>query len=422
MVIGTLLITVFFISLPWVWYNIPGGIGVALRPSVVASIPLVLFFFWKIGLKLKEINYTVVFFLVFIFIVWMIPSFFYDNPHWSKAKVLSVFVYTILAYFSARVYIIVVNDKSWTKYWPYIGLLFLVSCAYSFYTVFGSLIPNTNITSSSGFIHQSLYGHMFDSSQKGGKGIRHTMAIVPTILLALSIHNRSISPKINTIILILVLYLVLYTFSRSAWLVTILMMILLLKLNVKELNKNAIKIVIMSFAGIVILMGVFIVFPDKLFWVGNILSDRVSDTQSTDGRLWILIHTFTDSTFSEYVMGNNDVFQQSPHNMMLDALMQSGLVGFFSAVIIFIYTANIYKLGLLKGSMQYVVPAAFATPALIRMLTAGSGMLHMVELFGLCVAANIIIKTDKDTEKISITKNKPNSTGTVSSDSVRLRK
>ena len=143
-------------------------------------------------------------------------------------------------------------------------------------------------------------------------------------------------------------------------------------------------------------------FPDKFIWLGNILGDRLADSDSADGRLWILSHVFTDTSFSEYIFGYNREFQPSPHNMILDALMQTGVLGALAALFFVGYALRVYFRGLFLGGYENIVAAAFVAPALVRMFTAGSGMLHLTELFGLCVAANLKhVKINNNTKKMN---------------------
>ena len=126
-------LTLFLVSLPWVWYHLPGLGGVALRPAVLASIPLVVLFIMKNGIKSGDLNISIIGFVLVTLIIWVLPSFYNEFPHWSTGKVLSIFVYTVVGYYSARVYIEVASYNKWSTYWPYVGLLFLLSCVVSFY-------------------------------------------------------------------------------------------------------------------------------------------------------------------------------------------------------------------------------------------------------------------------------------------------
>ncbi|MBS3913412.1 MAG: hypothetical protein KG003_02845 [Bacteroidetes bacterium] len=166
----------------------------------------------------------------------------------------------------------------------------------------------------------------------------------------------------------------------------------------KNFHKNLFKIM---FVGFVCFIGfaVFVFLNPKLFdWALNLLSDRVSDDRSTSGRLWIIGHVFSDMSIVEYIFGYNRPQYYSPHNMMLDAFLQSGVFGLAVTFIFLVYVFKIFIRGFIKGGVENIQAAIFITPALIRMFTAGSGMLHLAELFGLFVAANMK-SSDEPTRK-----------------------
>jgi len=302
---------------------------------------------------------------------------------------VSLLVYTIIAYFSARLYLLLTLEREWPKYWPVISVLFLVSCGLSYYFAFGTLIPNTNISTSSGFIHSTLYGSEFFSDPEAAKGIRHTMAIVPTLLLAMLVHNKRYTPKLGIVIFLGAVYLVLFSFSRSAWLVAFLIIILIMRSSFKNFSKNIGMIYVSIMLATVALPVLAMLFPQQFSWVWGILEDRLADDKSAEGRLWMMGQIISGSSFSEYLFGYNRVTQGSPHNMIFDALLQSGLLGAVGAIVIAVYAIRVYFAGLIKGNHEAVLAAAFAAPALVRIFTAGSGMLHIADIMGLCIAANL---------------------------------
>ncbi len=387
--LGAILVSVFFVTLPWVWMNAL-NVGFNVRPSILGALPLILYFLWKGGFRFetKYIKYLAV--LLAIFIIWYLPTVYNQFSHWKAPKLLSLAAYLFVAYFAARGYVFVTTQKNWKHYWPLAGLSLLAATTVSFYIAFGTLVPNTNVSSSTEFIHNTLYGSVFkDEEGDGGKGIRHTMALIPVMLLAFIVHNQKYYPKINVVIGLMSLYLVLYTFSRSAWLAAFLIVVLITRQLSLILGKQFVKI---FFGGVFVVIGFIVLafmYPDNFSWVLNILGDRITDDRSTSGRLWVLGHILTDTTVSEYIAGYNREFQTKPHNLMFDALMQSGLIGMFGAAIIVFYVARLYFRGLKTPTFEYVAIAAFVAPAFVRMFTAGSGMLHLVELFGICVAVNL---------------------------------
>lgn len=387
MFFGLICIIIFFVTLPWVWTNaLPVSVNV--RPAVLGAIPLIIYYLWKKNKsKIKNKSRTKEMFLVlFIFIVWISPTFYNEHPHWSFNQVFSVLVYAIVAYYAALGYVMVTEEDSWKKLWPIAGLFFLISCIASFYVAFGSLIPDTSITTSSGLIYNGLYANVFD---EGGKGIRHTMAIVVVLLLALVLHNHKSSSMINGILVFGALYLILYTLSRSAWLAAFMIGFLIIIANTRTLGRNFIKVSAGLLVSFLVMVIISFTYPDKVSWVMSILGDRISDEQSAEGRLWVLSHIFLDTTLSEYISGYDRQWQEKPHNLVLDAMMQSGILGMIGALLVVIYTLILYMKGLLWSNQQNIIIAAFATPAFVRMFTAGSGMPHLVELFGLFVAMTL---------------------------------
>jgi hypothetical protein len=75
--------------------------------------------------------------------------------------------------------------------------------------------------------------------------------------------------------------------------------------------------------------------------------------------------------------------------MIFDALLQSGFLGALGAVYITVYAAKVYLKGMSSGDYRNIVAAAFVAPALVRIFTAGSGMLHITDLTGICIAVNL---------------------------------
>ena len=395
MFLGILLFITFLASLPWVWMNLFGGAGFAVRPSVIAAIPLVCFYLFKGSSVLNAKSFKVIAFAILVLIIWISPAYYNEYPHWNASKVISLYIYAVLAFFVAKTYILLFSYNRWQRLWPFIGTIFLISCAASFYSAFGSLIPNMNIKSSDEFIHSSLYSNLYNPTQRGGKGIRHTMAIVPVIVLAMAVHNYS-SSKLNFLIIIGSLYLILFTFSRAAWLAAFLVVLMMLKLLLKDVGKRFISYFFMGIGVILSSAMVMMLYPKVMNWVWNILSDRVTDNRSTGGRFSVIFDVFTDMNLNEYLAGSNRIFQYSPHNMMLDAFMQTGVFGLFVAIVLFVWVLRIYVSGLTKKSYEHIVSAVFVAPALVRMISAGSGMLHIAELFGLFVAVNLAVESKSD--------------------------
>jgi O-antigen ligase len=149
------------------------------------------------------------------------------------------------------------------------------------------------------------------------------------------------------------------------------------------------KIYVLGMSSVIIVTILLVLFPNEFSWVGNILGDRITDDSSIGGRLWAAAQVFSNSTITEFFFGYDRVVQHSPHNMILDAFMQSGLLGALGATFIAGYAIRVYFQGLSTGGHYEIAAAAFVTPALVRIFTAGSGMLHLSELFGLLVAANL---------------------------------
>ncbi|MCQ8128668.1 O-antigen ligase family protein [Methylomonas rivi] len=395
MFIGAVLLLAFLSSLSWVWQGVPGINLFAVRPATVAAFPLIIFYLWKGNSSIGPVKIKVLIFLFFSFLVLCLPSYLNNYHHWSIQKVFSLYIYGFLSYYAARTYLLLYPTRIWKNFWPFACLVLVFSTVVSFYLAFGTLIPNTKISSSEGFIHNSLYSGVFE---EGGKGLRHTMAIVPLIIVAMIFHNKSTPIYISMPAALICLYLVLYSFSRSAWLIFMIIIILAFKDVFKNFHKNLFKIM---FVGFVCFIGfaVFVFLNPKLFdWALNLLSDRVSDDRSTSGRLWIIGHVFSDMSIGEYIFGYNRPQYYSPHNMMLDAFLQSGVFGLVVTFIFLVYVFKIFIRGFIKGGVENIQAAIFITPALIRMFTAGSGMLHLAELFGLFVAANMK-SSDEPTRK-----------------------
>lgn len=396
MVIGAVFLIVFLSSLSWVWQGVPGINLFAVRPATVAAFPLIIFYLWKGNSLIGPVKIKVLIFLFFSFLVLCLPSYLNDYPHWDIKKVFSLYIYGVLSYYAARTYLLLYPTRVWKYFWSFACLVLVFSTVVSFYLAFGTLMPNTKISSSEGFIYGSLYSGVFE---EGGKGLRHTMAIVPTIIVALIVHNKNTPIYISMPAALICLYLVLYTFSRSAWLIFLIIIILACKGIFKNFNKNLFKIMFVGFTCF-IGFAVFVFLNPKLFdWAINLLSDRVSDDRSTSGRLWIIGHVFSDMNIGEYILGYNRTEYYSPHNMMLDALLQSGLLGLVVTFVFFVYVFNIFIKGFVTGSVDNIHAAIFITPALVRVFSAGSGMLHLAELFGLFVAANMKLVNEPNTQE-----------------------
>lgn len=383
MFLGVLLLMVFLSSLPWVWLNVSPISTFAIRPSIIAAIPLVPFYIWKAKINMTGKNIQLLLFLLLVFFIWFIPSYFREYPHWSSVKVLSIYVYAIFAYCAAQAYLMLSVYKKWKYLWPIVVLVFIASIALSYNLAFGTLIPDMKIKTSDSFIHSSLYGQMDE------KGIRHTMAIIPVILLAMVVHNKTVFSKLNLIIVLFSLYLILYSFSRAAWLAAFLIVLLYVKLIIKDLQRSFIKYFMLGSGAIISIVILMMSYPAIFNWAWNIISDRVTDDRSTGGRLSIMSQVFSDMGFEELLFGYDRYAYYSPHNMMLDAFMQSGFLGLSCAMILVFYTARIYLRGLFKGGYENIIAATFVAPAFVRMFSAGSGMLHLAELFGLFIAVNI---------------------------------
>ncbi len=386
--LGIFILTTFLVSLPWPWYVVASVGSFGVRPVYFAAIPVIIYFLWKSKFSLKPVNLRVIVILSCIYAIWTLPVVYNAYPHWQIGKLVSLGGHIVIAYFAARLYLLLSLDKKWGIYWPIASAAFLISCALSYYYAFGTLIPDTNITTSRDFIHGALYSQGEFSDPEAAKGIRHTMAIVPTLLLALVAHNSRHASKLNIAIYVAAVYLVLFSFSRSAWLVAFLISLLVFRYVFKHLSKNITIIVLFLFGVALALPILSMMFPQQFAWVWNILGDRIGDDKSTSGRLWILGEIFLNTSFAELLFGYNRVMP-SPHNLVFDALLQTGILGAIGAVIITIYAIRIYILGLHKGNYESIVAAAMVTPALVRIFTAGSGMLHIADLLGLCIAANL---------------------------------
>ena len=236
--LGMLILTTFIVTLPWPWYGIASVGPFVVRPSILAALPVVLYFLWKSKFSLNPVNLRVTAILLLIYIVWTLPIFYHTHPHWQMGKLVSLGAYVLIAYFVARLYLLVSLDRRWRIYWPIAGIAFLISCAMSYYYAYGTLIPDTNLATSRDFIHRALYGQGIFSDPEAAKGIRHTIAIVPTLLLAMVVQNSRHASKFNIAIYTFAVYLVLFSFSRSAWLVTFLISLLALRYAFKNISKN----------------------------------------------------------------------------------------------------------------------------------------------------------------------------------------
>lgn len=401
MLFGRLLIAAFFATLPWVWISVFYS-GFHLRPSVVAAAFLFLYVLLRREYSFGALEKRALLVVLVVFVVWLSPVIYFDHPHWEAHKVISVFLYFFLAYSAARVYLSATEDGSWDVYWPIIGLTFLVSSLLCFYTAFGGLTPNMSIKDSSEFIYNELYANMFaDAEEPRGGGIRHTMALAPVLLMALVVHNKKTFPKLGTAIFLISIYLVLYSFSRSAWLSAFLVVLVSLRSVVSDFSKIFTRIIFTLIAGAVVLITLAMTYPEQFSWVFGILGDRLADDRSTEGRIWVIGYLFSDTTFSEFLLGYNRPFQTMPHNLILDAMMQAGVLGGIAALFVVIYAARIYFTGLMRGGVNNIVAAAFVAPALVRVFSAGSGMLHMTELFGLSVAMIIRWESKKRSPGVS---------------------
>jgi hypothetical protein len=387
---GALLLAVFGASLPWVWFGLANPALVAVRPVLIAALPLIAYVLWREGLRAAADHQRLFWILALVLAVWLTPAFFHEYPHWRIARVLSVGVYAAVGFFTARAYLLVRDQEGWRRYWPIVSLALLVSCALSFTVAFGSLMPNTDITSSRDFIHNELYAGAF-SEEDSGKGLRHSMALVPVLLLALVAHNRACTGNAHGLLVVAgSLYLVLYTFSRSAWLATAMVLLVVLRGLAHKHGGGVGKVLFfVGLAALAIISLLAVGFSEQLSWVASIVGDRLADTKSTGGRLWALGQVIGDTTLEEYLVGSNRPFQQKPHNLILDATMQAGVLGGLGALVIVGYTAGIYLKGLVRGGYVEVAAAALATPALVRMVSAGGGTLHVVELFGLWAAISM---------------------------------
>ncbi len=390
MIIGVPLLIIFLVSLPWAWVDLYPSAPFAVRPAILCAFPLMFYSIFNYGLNYKLGSNKYIIFFIVTFLAWFLPSTLYDYPHWSIFKIVTVPVYLLISYYTAIAYINMSLGKKWKHYWPLIGLCFLFSCFLSYYYAFGTLVPNMNSQSSSDAIG-NLNAGLFDPTVRGGKGIRHTMAIVPVLLLAMSLHNKKIFPMLNVLFIIFSIYLVFYTFSRSAWLAASLVVLLYSKVIILFAKRNILKLYIIFALGITILTVLILKYPNEATWFLNIFNDRISDDRSTDGRISVIWSVISNTSFEEYLFGMNSSWQYQPHNIMLDSLLQSGVFGMFCSIIIILFIMKIYFKGLIKTSGLYIVASAFVAPALVRLFTAGSGLLHVSELFGLCVAANLVI-------------------------------
>jgi len=343
------------------------------------AIPFVAYFLLKGKIKLKLTDTSALLLIIAFFTVWMLPGFLYENPHWSGTMVLSQMIYAIAGFFAAQAYGAISQQPVWGKLWPVMALVILGSTFFAYRTAFGSIAMSMNVSSSSGFIFNTLYGGVFSEE---GKGLRHTMSMAPVLLIAFSLINFKFMPLVNIIVIVASAYLVFFSFSRSAWLALVLIMALVLR-ALFQVNPAAFAKMIFV-AAVVVLGGIaaMTLFPGGVAWFADILLDRIFDSQSTGGRAWVIGQVLFNTELPEWLAGYNREIQQYPHNYILDGLMQSGFLGFLGPLVIVVVILKNYGTSLLFGTKENILYASLLVPALVRCFTAGGG-LHIAELFAL---------------------------------------
>ncbi|NEX20807.1 hypothetical protein G3480_10865 [Thiorhodococcus mannitoliphagus] len=387
--ITVFLLLVVLVLLPWPWYVVASVAGMGVRPVLIGGGVLILYGAARWRLLLKPINIKLMLSFFAIYFVWLLPLTYYENPHWDVAKLLGFGVHASIAFILARIYLLATLDSSWRFYWPIVAVLFLFSSVASFYYAFGTLVADSQIENSTDFIHRALYGEGVFSDPEAAKGIRHTMAIVPVLLLGMVFHNYDSRRLFAILVSLSCVYLIFFSFSRSAWLALLLLAFPIARYLIASARDHFALAILSALAFVGGLVVWSVLFPEQFSWVLSIVGDRVSDDRSTSGRIGIVIYLLSSMSFIELLIGYNHFDYGSPHNLVLDALIQSGVLGALSGAFLLLYVGKIYLGGLYRTTFDSTAAAVFVAPALVRMVTAGSGMLHLAELTGLFIAMNL---------------------------------
>jgi len=399
--IGYMFLVLFFICLPWAWINVL-SISVNVRPSLAVAILATLYciLFRKIKLNRRDINILI---SIFIYCgLLFLPAFLYDYPHWSVFKVLSQLVYLVLAFYMAKLYYVVwiSMGEKWGMAWQLLVISTIVSLVVAFNTAFGSIVINPNVKNSSEFIFGNLYSGVFN---EGGKSVRHTMATVPVIVIVFSLLNFKYSPKLSAVAIVVLSYFAIYPFSRSAWLMLALILVLVGRIYLVLSAKNILRLLLFLTLVSLVLLLLVLFFPSTVSFFGSLFADRMSDSQSGEGRFLAVWLVLTQTSLEEFLLGYDRGVQPSPHNFVLDALMQAGVLGMMGAFVAFYLLVKFSCKAFLSGDSKDLVIAMLAIPAIVRSFTAGGG-LHIGELFGVFVlyvlstAMRKNVRTDNRTE------------------------
>ncbi|CAN5259443.1 hypothetical protein BH24PSE2_BH24PSE2_18940 [soil metagenome] len=368
---------------------------------MLAAIPVVLIFLRFRGPYRLSLGKSIL--LLSMFIVWLIPSLFYEHPHWSALKVFAFGLYGLAGYSAARGYLLVSAGHTWQKYWPIIGSIFVGSCVLSAYLAFGTLLPRVDIAASDQFIHQVLYGEAF-SDPEAAKGIRHTMAVAASLVFPLALWTKQSRTTFNLVSFSVASYVIFYSFSRSAWLVALCIALVIARLASRDIPRKLSRMYLLGTLGVVTVGTFALVFPDQSAWIQGIISDRISDNRSLDQRSDAVSVTLSSLGLREFLFGYDQLSHGSPHNFVLDAMRQFGIIGALAASIVALYAIKVFWAGLFSGRYMQLVAAAFVAPGMVRMFTVGDGLLHQAELFGLFVALLMPQYSEKDAPVVSAAK------------------
>ena len=99
--LGAILVSVFFVTLPWVWMNAL-NVGFNVRPSILGALPLILYFLWKGGFRFetKYIKYLAVF--VSFFLIWYLITSYTHFSHCHSASILSLSAFLLVSSLPSR--------------------------------------------------------------------------------------------------------------------------------------------------------------------------------------------------------------------------------------------------------------------------------------------------------------------------------
>lgn len=377
-----LLCGVFFL-LGCMWIPI-GGTGLKVGHLAVPLLMLTSWAFFPSQNAKLLLRFADVVAILGIWTLVLLVSRFTGDTAWGLFDILKLPIYTMFAFSGAAV-LIKMYKLEGQIFPPAIVLASAIAgAAFAVFFLsglsplaFGRILVAGLVSGNPDFLIFSVFGSSGVFNQEGVQfiaGMRHTMSslLVVCIVLGLAGLQSGRNTFQTFVVLALLAFIIIALQSRSAWLALSLGVATYLFTSIARKP---------TWQSVLVALSTVAASGVLLLRFGSILTSRLSQSESVDGRVEsldrsvsLIVANFPFPVEPSFVHG-------SPHNFVLDSALSGG--AFAGALALALFVAFLGKSVRYSRISQNWILLAAVLPLLVRFLTAGGGVPGPAPFFGL---------------------------------------